>query len=65
MADGAGRETAGNEATRRRVDPALTCDSRELQECLQKNNGDRSKCQAEWEAFRKACSEKAAATKSR
>ncbi|TPX58622.1 hypothetical protein PhCBS80983_g03005 [Powellomyces hirtus] len=41
-----------------KADPTVVCDSRELQECLQKNNGDRSKCLKEWEDFKKACMEK-------
>ncbi|ORX77581.1 hypothetical protein K493DRAFT_321353 [Basidiobolus meristosporus CBS 931.73] len=37
---------------------AAPCDYSELQECLAKNKGDRSKCLKEWEAFQKACAEK-------
>ncbi|KAK9716936.1 hypothetical protein K7432_006572 [Basidiobolus ranarum] len=40
------------------------CDYSELQECLAKNRGDRSKCLKEWEAFQKACAEKKKKTNS-
>ncbi|RUS21501.1 hypothetical protein BC937DRAFT_92470 [Endogone sp. FLAS-F59071] len=35
-----------------------SCDHTELQQCLLKNNNDRSKCMKEWEDFQKACREK-------
>jgi hypothetical protein len=31
------------------------CDSQPLKACLERNNNDRSKCLAEWEAFKRAC----------
>ncbi|KAI8072929.1 hypothetical protein BC940DRAFT_291951 [Gongronella butleri] len=31
------------------------CDHKPLQECLLKNNNDRSKCMKEWEEFQQAC----------
>ncbi|KAG0245253.1 Stomatin-like protein 2, mitochondrial [Actinomortierella wolfii] len=34
------------------------CDSEPLRLCLEKNNGDRSKCLKEWEEFKAACSAK-------
>ncbi|EGF83485.1 hypothetical protein BATDEDRAFT_85941 [Batrachochytrium dendrobatidis JAM81] len=34
----------------------LLCDSAPLQACLEKHNGDRSKCLEEWNNFRSACS---------
>ncbi|KAI8369502.1 uncharacterized protein BYT42DRAFT_584699 [Radiomyces spectabilis] len=35
------------------------CDHKPLQECLLRNNNDRSKCMKEWEDFQRACREKA------
>ncbi|KAI7875954.1 hypothetical protein K492DRAFT_172950 [Lichtheimia hyalospora FSU 10163] len=35
-----------------------TCDYKPLQECLLKNNNDRSKCMKEWQEFQQACREK-------
>ncbi|XP_066018301.1 uncharacterized protein [Pocillopora verrucosa] len=34
-----------------------SCDHNALKECLDRNNGDRSKCTKEWEAFQRSCSE--------
>ncbi|ORZ19323.1 hypothetical protein BCR42DRAFT_409575 [Absidia repens] len=34
------------------------CDHRPLQECLLKNNNDRSKCMKEWNDFQQACQRK-------
>ena len=35
---------------------AAVCDHEPLKRCLDENNGDRSKCQKEWEEFQRACS---------
>ncbi|KAJ1960291.1 hypothetical protein H4R35_007558, partial [Dimargaris xerosporica] len=37
---------------------AATCDYTELQQCLERHRGDRSKCQAEWDAFQRQCRER-------
>jgi hypothetical protein len=37
---------------------AESCDYKPLQECLAKNNNDRSKCLKEWDDFQRACREK-------
>ncbi|KAI9299417.1 hypothetical protein BJ944DRAFT_253852 [Cunninghamella echinulata] len=34
------------------------CDYKPLQECLIKNNNDRSKCMKEWNDFQEACKRK-------
>ncbi|KAI8817166.1 uncharacterized protein EV422DRAFT_571006 [Fimicolochytrium jonesii] len=31
------------------------CDSQPLKQCLDRNNGDRSKCLKEWEDFKREC----------
>ncbi|KAI9284097.1 hypothetical protein BC943DRAFT_361444 [Umbelopsis sp. AD052] len=32
-----------------------SCDHKPLQECLKKNNNDRSKCMKEWNEFQEQC----------
>ncbi|CAH3020214.1 unnamed protein product [Porites evermanni] len=34
-----------------------SCDHQALKECLDRNNGDRSKCIKEWEDFQRSCAE--------
>lgn len=34
-----------------------SCDHKALKECLDRNNGDRSKCIKEWEDFQRSCAE--------
>lgn len=34
-----------------------SCDHKALKECLDRNNGDRSKCMKEWEDFQRSCAE--------
>ncbi|XP_078361215.1 uncharacterized protein LOC144645498 [Oculina patagonica] len=41
--------------TFRNVTPS--CDHQALKECLDRNNGDRSKCMKEWEDFQRSCAE--------
>ncbi|ORZ02801.1 hypothetical protein BCR43DRAFT_449830 [Syncephalastrum racemosum] len=36
----------------------VVCDHKPLQECLLKNNNDRSKCLKEWNDFQQQCKEK-------
>ncbi|KAG2220488.1 hypothetical protein INT45_011492 [Circinella minor] len=36
----------------------VSCDYKPLQECLLKNNNDRSQCMKEWQDFQQACREK-------
>ncbi|KAI9202304.1 uncharacterized protein BJ171DRAFT_182893 [Polychytrium aggregatum] len=38
--------------------PVQVCDYKPLRECLDKHQGDRSKCLKEWEEFKTACSGK-------
>ena len=48
-------DTGTQQAHRKVVMP--TCDHQALKECLDRNNGDRSKCMKEWEDFQRSCAE--------
>ncbi|EGD73081.1 hypothetical protein PTSG_12214 [Salpingoeca rosetta] len=53
------RQSCGRTCSARAgMDKVDACDSEPLRLCLEKNNGDRSKCQKEWEAFKRACAAK-------
>ncbi|KAI9594589.1 hypothetical protein BDF19DRAFT_444161 [Syncephalis fuscata] len=43
------------ETTRFIENSTTTCDYRALKACLERHQGDRAKCTAEWEAFQEAC----------
>ncbi|CAH3111008.1 unnamed protein product [Porites lobata] len=40
-----------------RINVVSSCDHQALKECLDRNNGDRSKCIKEWEDFQRSCAE--------
>ncbi|ORX62101.1 hypothetical protein DM01DRAFT_1072234 [Hesseltinella vesiculosa] len=43
------------EPSRSQQSRSTPCDYKPLQECLLKNNNDRSKCVKEWDDFQQAC----------
>ncbi|KAJ1976710.1 hypothetical protein H4R34_003873 [Dimargaris verticillata] len=49
---------SGSESPSTTASAAVSCDYTKLQQCLERNHGDRSKCQAEWEEFQRQCRER-------